>query len=127
MVKNYHKMVTITCACGCGESREVRLADVNRGWGKYLNKSHKARAQKSVHAKPKANKSLAEKVEKAYAPHEHKAKTLIKALQNGAIAWSVFAARYPSDMWHLLPNDVYDELMHDEASAAQELGWDGHK
>ena len=39
------KMVTITCACGCGKQREVRQADVDRGWGKYLNKSHKARHQ----------------------------------------------------------------------------------
>ena len=39
------KMVEITCACGCGQKRKVRLSDVKRGWGKYLNKSHKARHQ----------------------------------------------------------------------------------
>jgi len=39
------KMVTIKCACGCGQTREVREADRKRGWGRYLNKSHKARHQ----------------------------------------------------------------------------------
>ena len=36
-------MTTITCACGCRQKREVRTADVNRGWGLYINKSHKAK------------------------------------------------------------------------------------
>ena len=39
------KMVTITCKCGCGRTREVRQADVNRGWGLFYNKSCKARHQ----------------------------------------------------------------------------------
>jgi hypothetical protein len=39
------KMTTITCKCGCGLTREVRQADVNRGWGLYYDKSHKARHQ----------------------------------------------------------------------------------
>ena len=39
------KMVEITCACGCGEKRMVRVADRKRGWGKYIDKSHKARHQ----------------------------------------------------------------------------------
>jgi hypothetical protein len=45
MVNIMAKMVTIKCACGCGKEREVRQADVNRGWGKYFNKSHKAKHQ----------------------------------------------------------------------------------
>ena len=39
------KTVTITCKCGCGKTKEVREADVKRGWGLYYNKSHKARHQ----------------------------------------------------------------------------------
>jgi len=39
------KMQTITCACGCGRTKEVRTADVKRGWGKYFNKSCKANHQ----------------------------------------------------------------------------------
>lgn len=38
-------MTEITCHCGCGRKREVRTADVNRGWGKYFSKSCKAKAQ----------------------------------------------------------------------------------
>jgi hypothetical protein len=37
--------VTVTCACGCGQKFEARVADRQRGWGCYLNKSHKAKAQ----------------------------------------------------------------------------------
>ena len=39
------KMITIECACGCKQTREVRYSDVKRGWGKYIDKSHKARHQ----------------------------------------------------------------------------------
>lgn len=38
-------MVEITCACGCGEKKMVRTADVRRGWGKFATKSCKARKQ----------------------------------------------------------------------------------
>ena len=39
------KMVEIICLCGCGRKRKVRVADVNRGWGKFFNKSCKAKHQ----------------------------------------------------------------------------------
>lgn len=35
----------ITCKCGCGRKRLVRTADVKRGWGKFFDKSCKARWQ----------------------------------------------------------------------------------
>ena len=38
-------MPQIVCECGCGKSKEVRQADINRGWGKYFSKSCKAKAQ----------------------------------------------------------------------------------
>lgn len=38
-------VVERTCACGCKEKFFPRIADVNRGWGLYINKSHKAKAQ----------------------------------------------------------------------------------
>lgn len=38
-------MTEITCACGCGRKKQVRTADVKRGWGKYYDKSCKARHQ----------------------------------------------------------------------------------
>lgn len=38
-------MTEITCACGCGRKKEVRTADVKRGWGKYYSKSCKAKTQ----------------------------------------------------------------------------------
>lgn len=40
-------MTEITCACGCGRKKSVRVADVKRGWGKYFSKSCKARHQES--------------------------------------------------------------------------------
>jgi hypothetical protein len=39
------RMTEITCKCGCGMRKEVRTADVRRGWGKYFSKSCKAAAQ----------------------------------------------------------------------------------
>ena len=39
------KMVEITCACGCGRKKMVRLSDVKRGWGRFYSKSCKAREQ----------------------------------------------------------------------------------
>lgn len=38
-------MTEITCACGCGRKKMVRTADVKRGWGKFYDKSCKARHQ----------------------------------------------------------------------------------
>ncbi len=34
---------SITCACGCNRTKNVRTADVKRGWGKYFSKACKAR------------------------------------------------------------------------------------
>ena len=48
----------VTCACGCGRKKEVRIADVKRGWGKYYDKSCKAKAQAKKHGgRPKMTKS----------------------------------------------------------------------
>jgi hypothetical protein len=38
-------MTEITCACGCGRKKNVRTADVKRGWGKYFSKFCKAISQ----------------------------------------------------------------------------------
>ena len=38
-------MTEIICKCGCGRKKEVRTADVKRGWGKYYSKSCKAKTQ----------------------------------------------------------------------------------
>lgn len=35
----------ITCECGCGRKKMVRIADVKRGWGRFFSKSCKAKAQ----------------------------------------------------------------------------------
>ena len=37
--------VEIICQCGCGRSKQVRTADVKRGWGKYFSKRCKAKCQ----------------------------------------------------------------------------------
>lgn len=41
-------MTEILCRCGCGETKKVRTADVNRGWGLYINKSHKQKHQEQL-------------------------------------------------------------------------------
>lgn len=41
--KVYGEKVQIVCECGCGQSKEVRKADADRGWGKYFSKSCKAK------------------------------------------------------------------------------------
>lgn len=38
-------MTEITCKCGCGRKKMVRTADVKRGWGRFFDKSCKAREQ----------------------------------------------------------------------------------
>ena len=38
----------ITCACGCKRTKMVRNADLKRGWGKYFNKSCKAKHQMKI-------------------------------------------------------------------------------
>lgn len=39
------KMQEITCKCGCGRKKEVKVADIKRGWGKFFSKSCKAKWQ----------------------------------------------------------------------------------
>lgn len=39
------QMVEVTCACGCGRRKMVRVADRKRGWGRFFSKSCKARWQ----------------------------------------------------------------------------------
>lgn len=38
-------MTQITCKCGCGRTKMVRTADVQRGWGVFFSKSCKAKEQ----------------------------------------------------------------------------------
>lgn len=39
------KTKEVTCKCGCGRKKEVRIADLKRGWGKFFSKSCKAKFQ----------------------------------------------------------------------------------
>ena len=45
------RMVEIVCKCGCERIKNVRIADVNRGWGKFFSKSCKARYQSLKHVR----------------------------------------------------------------------------
>lgn len=38
-------MKEVVCSCGCGRKKKVRVADINRGWGRYYSKSCKAKDQ----------------------------------------------------------------------------------
>jgi hypothetical protein len=49
-------MTEITCKCGCKQKKMVRTADVDRGWGLFINRSHKQKwqeAQKKARAEKK--------------------------------------------------------------------------
>lgn len=48
------KMQEITCKCGCGKKKEVRVSDVKRGWGKFYSKSCKAKWQERRNGQHKA-------------------------------------------------------------------------
>ena len=41
------KAQEITCKCGCGRKKLVRVADIKRGWGLFYSKSCKASYQES--------------------------------------------------------------------------------
>ena len=56
----------IKCKCGCGRKKEVRIADVKRGWGKFYSKSCKAKWQENKTGQ--YSKYL--RKEKAYANNE---------------------------------------------------------
>ena len=43
----------IICKCGCGRKKDVRVADINRGWGMFFSKSCKARHQGRRHPEEK--------------------------------------------------------------------------
>lgn len=42
------RMREIVCKCGCGRKRMVRQADYDRGWGRFFDKSCKARYQERL-------------------------------------------------------------------------------
>jgi len=47
------KMKEIICKCGCGRKRLVRVADIKRGWGRFFDKSCKARYQTRLYGSSK--------------------------------------------------------------------------
>lgn len=53
-------MTTITCKCGCNRQKQVRTADVKRGWGKFFSKSCKAREQERRTGQYSAHKTVKE-------------------------------------------------------------------
>lgn len=57
------KMVKIKCACGCGREKNVRFADVKRGWGRYFSKSCKAYHQTKMTGKGKPVQNISENVD----------------------------------------------------------------
>lgn len=118
------KLITITCACGCGRQREVREADVKRGWGKYFDKTCKAKdqAKKKGKGKPKRHKGGI-----ANAPADVRARTIWKAYQEDRVSWDYFRMVFPSSQTHILPKEIVEEMDHCEAMDSSEMGWDSHK
>jgi len=52
------KMISIICECGCGKEKQVRAADVARGWGRFHSKSCKMKEQAVICKTRKKKKKL---------------------------------------------------------------------
>jgi len=72
MEKQRGSKVEITCKCGCGRKKMVRIADVKRGWGKYYSKSCKAKEQESRTSQyyKYMNKTYSYNIESSFHPHD---------------------------------------------------------
>lgn len=126
------KLVEITCACGCGEHKMVRAADVARGWGKYINKSHKARHQTKTHpfkdGKSQPKGGYKGGIENA--SPEVRANTLIAALKREDISPEYFYHMFPTSQMHKLTGgllELYNDMEMEECMSESEMGWDAHK
>jgi hypothetical protein len=58
------KTKEITCKCGCGKKKMVRVADINRGWGLFYSKSCKARWQEKQTGQYKAFINMSQRRER---------------------------------------------------------------
>lgn len=117
------KMVTVVCACGCGVSKEVRAADVARGWGKYASKSCKAKHQSEQSRKEtgsgrKGSRRYKGRIEDA--PPSVRAEVLIKALAVGSVSFEYFCHVFPNSQKHLLDDHLRKEL--EDQQLDDELG-----
>ncbi|WAS28487.1 hypothetical protein [Vibrio phage LV6] len=122
------KMVTITCACGCNRTREVREADVKRGWGKYYDKSCKAKAQAKEREARHNGKGRRTRRSGgiANAPAPVRARTLINALNEDRISTEFFAMMYPDSQRHLLSDELVDIIDNEMIGHPMESGIFGH-
>lgn len=110
-------MTEITCACGCGRKKEVRVADVKRGWGKYFSKSCKAIAQNR--SMPYTTLSpLARRDTLTYSKKmssTSRTPDLLAMLERKSITASV----------HCIDDDYYSD--EDLADLDDDGSWDAHK
>lgn len=105
--------VTIVCKCGCGRQKEVREADVKRGWGLYYSKSCKAKAQ----------------TRKRGGKKRFTFDTLANAFDRGSISEEYFAMvvlrEYPEHISTLQREYFIDPIMYDDHPFSSEaLGQD---
>lgn len=84
----------ITCACGCGRKKMVKTADIKRGWGKFFDKSCKARHQtRTKGARPSGKRTF---------------QTLKRAYEEGRISEEYYADIVTSDYpEHATSRDYY--------------------
>lgn len=105
----------IVCACGCGRSKLVRVADIKRGWGKFYSKSCKAKAQaKRRGGKPEMSK-------------DKRFQRLVWAHEDGRISdeyyYRVLQDEYPEFM---TAEDDYQSYIHNDVHpfSSEGLGQD---
>ena len=122
------KMVTITCACGCNRTREVREADVKRGWGKYYDKSCKAKAQAKEREQRHNGKGRRTRRSGgiANAPAPVRARTLINAYNEGRVSTEYFSMMYPDSQRHLLSDELVAIIDDEMIGHPMESGYFGH-
>lgn len=93
----------ITCKCGCKRKKEVRTADVKRGWGLFFSKSCKAKWQSrtkgNTRSKGNWNKERRESQEN----------------YNG----NAFQVNCSGKSFNDMSADEFNDFIHDEAMDAQ--------
>lgn len=112
------KMKLITCSCGCGRQKKVRLSDIKRGWGKYYSKSCKARAQERKTGQYRAYRQGIGVSHAAKLRGESENAALYKYAQKVRTIDGVIV----NDCDMRITDQEWDDIC-----TSAELGWDGHK
>lgn len=111
------KMIQITCKCGCGRKKMVRVADRNRGWGLFYSKSCKAKFQERFTGQYRAylqGNGVSHAAKRRGEEDPIKAVKKYVAKNNNFYRWPT------KDEFGEYSDGILDEY-------EDEIGWDAHK